>query len=102
MQVFFKRRKNLFPTYRQALILKTYVTALFILRILPIKTPHPCAYDKGYISINEKYEIPLSGELKKRNKEDFHSKYFARLNGAKIILPKKYYPKKGVFAISFG
>jgi putative restriction endonuclease len=52
------------------------------------------AYDKGYISINENYEIILSSDLKKKNKEDYHSKYFARLNGVKIMLPQKYYPKK--------
>jgi putative restriction endonuclease len=52
------------------------------------------AYDKGYISINEKFEILLSSELKEKNKEAYHTKYFASLSGAKIILPKKYYPKK--------
>src|SRR5690606_30815321 len=35
------------------------------------------AYDKGYISINENYEILLSAEIKKKSKEDYHSKYFA-------------------------
>ncbi len=52
------------------------------------------AYDKGYIGINEKFEILLSSELKEKNKEEYHSKYFDSLSGAKIILPKKYYPKK--------
>ena len=52
------------------------------------------AYDKGYISINEKFEILLSSYLKKKNKEEYYSKYFASLLGTKIILPKKYYPKK--------
>lgn len=52
------------------------------------------AYDKGYISINEKYEILLSAELKKKNKEEYHSRYFAQLGGTKIMLPQKYYPKK--------
>ncbi len=52
------------------------------------------AYDKGYISINEKFEILLSSELKEKNKEAYHTKYFASLSGAKIILPKKYHPKK--------
>ncbi|HEY9342019.1 MAG TPA: hypothetical protein VIQ23_10585 [Hanamia sp.] len=92
LQVFLKKSNNLFPAYRQAFILKTYVRAFFILRIFAIKIPHPRAYDIGYISINEKFEILLSSELKKKNKEDFHSKYFARLNRAKIILPKKILP----------
>lgn len=52
------------------------------------------AYDKGYIGINEKFEILLSAELKKKHKEAYHSKYFASLTGTKIIMPKKYYPKK--------
>ncbi len=51
------------------------------------------AYDKGYISIKENYEILLSSEIKKKNKEEYHSKYFAPLSGMKIILPKKYLPK---------
>jgi len=52
------------------------------------------AYDKGYIGINEKYEILLSADLKRKNKEDYHSKYFALLNGTKIIMPQKYFPNK--------
>lgn len=52
------------------------------------------AYDKGYIGINEKFEILLSTDLKKKHKETFHSKYFASLAGTKIIMPKKYYPRK--------
>lgn len=52
------------------------------------------AFDKGYIGINEKYEILLSPSLKKKTKEEYHAKYFASLVGTKIIMPKKYYPKK--------
>ena len=52
------------------------------------------AYDQGYISINENYEILLSSEIKKKSKEEYHQKYFASVNGMKIILPKKYLPKK--------
>jgi putative restriction endonuclease len=52
------------------------------------------AYDKGYIAINEKLEILLSNDLKKKSKEEYHEKYFSSLAGSKIILPKKYYPKK--------
>jgi len=52
------------------------------------------AYDKGYIGITEKYEIILSGGLKKKHKEEYHARYFASLSGSKIVLPKKYYPKK--------
>lgn len=52
------------------------------------------AFDKGFIGINQKYEILLSGDLQKKNKEDYHKKYFSPLTGSKISLPKKYYPKK--------
>lgn len=52
------------------------------------------AYDKGYISINENLEILLSNDLKMKSKEGYHRKYFSSLAGSKIILPKKYYPKK--------
>ena len=52
------------------------------------------AYDKGYIGINEKFEIILSSVLKKKHKELYHTKHFASLVGSKIFLPKKYYPKK--------
>lgn len=52
------------------------------------------AYDKGYIGINEKFEILLSKELKRKSKQEYHEKYFARIAGSKIMLPKKYYPKK--------
>lgn len=52
------------------------------------------AYDKGYIGINEKFEIILSTYLKKKHKEEYHSKYFASLTDKKIMMPNKYYPKK--------
>jgi len=52
------------------------------------------AYDKGYISINEKLEILISSVLKKKHKEDYYARYFAHLDGNKIIKPKKYQPKK--------
>ena len=52
------------------------------------------AYDKGYIGINEKFEILISSELKKKNKKDYYLHHFNLLIGKKIILPKKYYPKK--------
>lgn len=52
------------------------------------------AYDKGYISINESFEILLSSELMKKHKEEYHSKYFAPLVGTKMSLPAKYNPRK--------
>lgn len=52
------------------------------------------AYDKGYIGINRKFEIVLSSEIKKKSKYDYYAKYFFELEGAKILLPKKYSPKR--------
>jgi putative restriction endonuclease len=52
------------------------------------------AYDKGYIGINDKFEILLSDELKKKSKADYYNNHFASLASSKIIMPKKYYPNK--------
>ncbi len=52
------------------------------------------AYDKGYIGINEKFEILLSAELKEKQKKEYYLQHFNLLIGKKIILPKKYYPNK--------
>ncbi len=52
------------------------------------------AYDKGYIGINENFEILLSPTLRSKVKENYHVKYFASLIGTKITLPQKYYPKR--------
>ena len=52
------------------------------------------AFDKGYIAINGNYEILLSSELKRKSKMEYYNNHFASIAAAKIILPKKYYPKK--------
>ncbi len=52
------------------------------------------AYDKGYIGINEKFEILISKHFKKKEKEDYYTKHFALLKGTKIIQPQKYLPNK--------
>jgi putative restriction endonuclease len=52
------------------------------------------AFDKGYISITNSYEILLSSSLKLKAKETYHAKHFAPLEGVKITRPKKYSPKK--------
>jgi len=59
-----------------------------------LSTFYDCAYDKGYISVNKKFEIILSSEVKKKAKQDYYSKYFAELAGTKIQMPKKYFPNK--------
>jgi len=52
------------------------------------------AFDKGLIGINENYELLLSADLKKKNKQDYYSIYFAPLEKTKIIMPKRYFPNK--------
>lgn len=52
------------------------------------------AYDKGFITISEKFEIVLSREIREKENKGYHRKYFSSIAGAKIILPKKYHPKK--------
>ena len=52
------------------------------------------AYDKGYIGINEKFEILISKELLTKQRKEYFSRYFSHLSGAKIISPIKYKPKK--------
>lgn len=52
------------------------------------------AYDKGYIAINEKYELLLSSAIKREKKKDYYSSSFEILHNLKINLPLKYLPKR--------
>lgn len=52
------------------------------------------AFDKGLISLNNKYEILVSPHLLKKQKEKYYEKYFRSLSNSSIQLPKKYLPKK--------
>jgi len=52
------------------------------------------AYDKGYIGVNEKYEILVSSHLKKKAKAEYYAKHFAPLTGLKINMPATYLPKR--------
>ena len=52
------------------------------------------AYDKGYIGINERFEILLSKDLKKRSKEPYYEKHFSLLANSNLMLPQKYHPNK--------
>lgn len=52
------------------------------------------AFDKGYIGINNHYEVVLSTPLKKKEKDAFFDAWFARLSNKKITLPQKYLPAK--------
>lgn len=52
------------------------------------------AFDKGLIGINERFEVIISSDLKKKSKNDYYVKYFSHLENEKIILPNKYLPNK--------
>ncbi|MBO9564742.1 MAG: HNH endonuclease [Niastella sp.] len=52
------------------------------------------AYDKGYIGINENFEVIVSSSIKEKHSLEYHAKHFASLTGSKITLPQKYYPKR--------
>lgn len=52
------------------------------------------AFDNGYISINEHYEVILSTVLKKKEKEAYYDPWFAHLSDIKITLPHKYLPAR--------
>lgn len=52
------------------------------------------AFDKGFIGINEKFEVLISSDLKKKNKHEYYLKYFSHLENEKITSPQKYLPKK--------
>ncbi|AXY76819.1 HNH endonuclease [Paraflavitalea soli] len=52
------------------------------------------AYDKGYIAINEHFEIIISTAIKEKHSLEYHAKHFAILTGTRINLPQKYHPKK--------
>jgi len=59
------------------------------------------AFDKGYITINEKFEVLVSPILKLKQKENYYEKYFAHLSNSTLRLPKKYLPKKEFLEFHF-
>lgn len=52
------------------------------------------AFDKGYIGVNEKYEVLVSSHLKGKEHVEYYTKHFAPLRGLKINTPAKYLPRK--------
>ena len=56
---------------------------------------YDCAFEQGYIGLTEKLDVIISPALKKRKqREDYYSKYFASLEGTKLVSGLKYQPKK--------
>lgn len=60
---------------------------------LCLSSLHDKAFDSGLLTINEKYEIVLSSELKK-GKSPYHKSSFIEFEGKKIILPEKFSPNQ--------
>lgn len=52
------------------------------------------AFDKGLISVNEKYQVLISDKLKKKKDADYYGKHFAVIENQSLILPQRYFPKK--------
>jgi predicted restriction endonuclease len=53
---------------------------------------HDRAFDRGLFTVDEKYEIILSKELKKKKVCDFHKNAFCFFEGKKISLPDRFSP----------
>jgi putative restriction endonuclease len=53
---------------------------------------HDRAFDRGLISIDDKYRILLSKELKAEYRNDLYKVAFLNLEGSKIMLPEKFKP----------
>lgn len=53
---------------------------------------HDRAFDRGLISIDDKYQILLSKELKAEYRNDLYKVAFLNLEGNKIILPERFKP----------
>ena len=53
---------------------------------------HDRAFDRGFFTVDEKYEIVLSKELKKKKVCDFHKNAFCSFEGKKILLPERFLP----------
>ncbi len=52
------------------------------------------AFDKGLIGLNEKFEVLISLQLKKKQLNEYYKRYFSHLEKFQIQMPQKYLPKK--------
>lgn len=53
---------------------------------------HDKAFDKGYLTIDKKYKIIISGKLKELYSSGFIKDVFQKYEGQEIILPQKFKP----------
>lgn len=52
------------------------------------------AFDRGLIGFNDKDEILISSNLKKKKQSDYYNRYFSHLENLKLSTPQKYLPNK--------
>ena len=52
------------------------------------------AFDKGLIGISTHYEVLISKKINEHSEKPYYRNYFAKIRGAKLNQPEKYYPKK--------
>lgn len=52
------------------------------------------AFDKGFIGINNNYQVILSSMLKKGKGSTFYDNYFSSIESKKISSPLKYWPRR--------
>jgi len=61
---------------------------------LLLNSIHDKAFDRGYLTVNNKFKIIISNELKKLKKTSFLQQNFLNLEHKSIRLPEKYLPSK--------
>ncbi len=55
---------------------------------------HDKAFDQGYITINDRFEMVMSNKLKEANMDEETREWLYSYDGKQILLPKKFYPSK--------
>ena len=57
-------------------------------------------YDLGYVGISPDYSIYIAASLLEDNRSPF-TRFLTQLNGTKITLPSKFYPRRDLLALRF-
>ncbi len=55
---------------------------------------HDKAFDQGYITINDRYEIVMSKKIKEAKMDEETRDWLYSYDGKQILLPKKFFPSK--------
>lgn len=61
---------------------------------LCLNSIHDKAFDEGLITVTPDYKVKLSKSLLDFNKDETINKFFKDYEGAKIIMPERYFPNK--------